>query len=459
VKYGVTQNLTADFTLNTDFAQVEADEQQVNLTRFSLFFPEKRDFFLENPGLFAFGGVAVNSGQPTSDAPMLFYSRRIGLNQGRVVPLRAGGRLTGRVGRFSMGLMNIQTGEESQSRSPSTNFSVVRLKRDILRKSSVGLIATNRSQTIAANGTNSVYGLDGAFSFFENLTFDTYWARTRTTNLSGDDASYRGAMSYAGDRYGVELERLRVGSHFNPEVGFVRRFDMRRSSAQFRFSPRPKRMTRIRKFGYQGSIDYVENGAGRLETRDNQAQFSIEFQNSDRFTTSYTDSYEFLPRPFSIAPGVVLPVRGYDSGKVLASYNMGTQRRTSGTISTEYGTFYSGHRLALGLSGGRVNVTSQLSVEPTYSVNKVDLLEGHFTTHLAGSRVTYSITPLMFASALLQYNSTSHLVSTNARLRWEYAPGSELFVVYNEERDTFATRFPDLANRSFIVKINRLLRF
>jgi hypothetical protein len=459
VKYGVTQNLTADFTYNTDFAQVEADEQQVNLTRFSLFFPEKRDFFLENPGLFAFGGVAVNSGQPTSDAPMLFYSRRIGLNQGRVVPLTAGGRLTGRVGRLSLGVMNIETGEESQSASPATNFSVVRVKRDILRKSSVGLIATNRSVTINRTGSNAVYGFDGAFGFFENLTFDTYWARTQTTGLSGDDASYRGNMSYAGDRYGVELERLRVGSHFNPEVGFVRRLDMRRSSAQFRFSPRPQRSRRIRKFGYQGTIDYVENGAGRLETRDSEAQFSIEFQNSDRFTASYVDSYEFLPRPFVIAPTVVLPVRGYDSGKTRVSYSMGTQRRLSGNLSAEYGTFYSGHRLALGLSGGRLNLTSQLSVEPTYSVNDVDLAEGAFTTHLAGSRVTYSITPLMFASALLQYNSTNHMVSTNARLRWEYAPGSELFVVYNEDRDTRFPSFPGLASRSIIVKVNRLLRY
>ena len=459
VKYGVTQNLTADFTYNTDFAQVEADEQQVNLTRFSLFFPEKRDFFLENPGLFAFGGVSVNSGQATSDAPMLFYSRRIGLNQGRVVPLTAGGRLTGRVGRYAVGLMNIQTGDEAVSGSASTNFSLVRLKRDVLRKSSIGLIATGRSVTMTGAGSNTVYGVDGAFAFFENLSFDTYWARTRTTGLSGDDTSYRGALAYAGDRYGVEMERLAVGSHFNPEVGFVRRDDMRRSSGLLRFSPRPTSSTVVRKYSWQGSIDYVENGAGRLETRDVEGQFGVEFHNSDRFTASYVRSYEFLPSPFRIAPGIVLPVRGYDSRKWRLSHALGTQRLMSGTVSAEYGSFYSGHRTAIGLTGGRLKITSQLSVEPTYSVNRVELLEGSFTTHLAGSRVTYSMTPLMFTSALLQYNSTNHVMSANARLRWEYAPGSELFVVYNEERDTVARRFPDLANRSFIVKINRLLRF
>jgi hypothetical protein len=458
VKYGVTQNLTADFTYNTDFAQVEADEQQVNLTRFSLFFPEKREFFLENPGLFAFGGVAVNSGQPTSDAPMLFYSRRIGLNQGRVVPLTAGGRLTGRVGRYAVGLMNIQTGNEAVSRSPSTNFSLVRVKRDLLRKSSIGLIATGRSVNTNGRGSNAVFGVDGAFSFFQNLFFDTYWARTQTTGRSGDDASYRSALTYAGDRYGVELERLAVGNNFNPEVGFVRRYDMRQSSGSLRFSPRPKSSTLVRKYSWQGSINYVENRAGRLETRDDEGRFDIEFQNSDRFMTTYTSSYEFLPRPFRIAPGIVLPVRGYDSNKLRVSHSLGTQRVMSGTAAVEYGSFYSGHRLALGLSSGRLKVTSQFSLEPTYSINKVDLLEGSFTTHLAGSRVTYTMTPLMFASALLQYNSTNHLMSANARLRWEYAPGSELFVVYNEERNTLTRSFPSLNNRAFIVKFNRLFR-
>src|SRR6185295_18448693 len=141
------------------------------------------------------------------------------------------------------------------------------------------------------------------------------------------------------------------------------------------------------------------------------------------------------------------------------SYNMGTQRTISGNMFAERGSFYDGDRTSVGFSSGRVKITSQLSVEPTYTINKVDLLEGSFTTHLAGSRVTYSMTPLMFAAALLQYNSTNHTVSANARLRWEYRPGSELFVVFNEERDTSSRQFPDLSNRAFIVKVNRLLRF
>jgi hypothetical protein len=460
VKYGITQNLIADFTYNTDFAQVEADEQQINLTRFSLFFPEKREFFLENPGLFAFGGVAtVNQGQLTSDAPMLFYSRRIGLNQGRVVPLEAGGRLTGRIGRYSLGLLNLQTGDERVSRSRPTNFSVVRLKRDVLRRSSIGLIATGRSVSMDGSGSNAVYGVDGLFSFFNTIDVNTSWARTRTTGLAGDDASYRASFGYVADRYGVELERLAVGANFNPEVGFVRRSDVRRTAGNLRFSPRPRSSRVVRKYSWTASLDYSENGAGRLETRDVDGQFGIEFQNSDRFTATLGGAYELLLRPFRIAPGIFVPVGGYDTERVRLQFTLGTQRRMSGNFFGEHGSFYSGHRTAVGYTGGRVNLSPRLSVDPTYSINRVRLAEGSFTTRLAGARVTYSLTPLMFVGALLQYNSTNHTVATNARLRWEYRPGSELFVVFNEERDTLARNFPGLANRSFIVKINRLLRF
>ena len=458
VKYGVTQNLTADFTYNTDFAQVEADEQQVNLTRFSLFFPEKREFFLENPGLFTFGGVGTGFGS-SGDAPLLFYSRRIGLNRGRVVPIQGGGRLTGRVGKYAIGVMNIRAGEERVSLSQPTNFAVVRLRRDVLRRSSVGLIATHRSVTIDGSGSNAAYGVDGLFSFFDNLNINTFWAKTRTSAVSGDDVSYQTQLDYGGDRYGVVLDSLAVGAHFNPEVGFLRRSDIRRSYGSLRFSPRPRASRLVRRLSWTGSLDYVENGAGRPETRDAEGEFGIEFHNADRFTARYVNSYELLSAPFRIAPGVVLPSRDYEYQRLAVTYNLGPPRRLAGNLSLDVGSFYSGRRTALGFGSGRLNVTPQFSLEPTYSINKVDLDEGSFTTHLAGSRIVYTMTPFIFTSALLQYNSTNHTMAANVRLRWEYAPGSELFVVYNDERDTLTPRFPDLANRAFIVKVNRLLRF
>ena len=189
VKYGLSRNLTVDFTANTDFAQVEADELQVNLTRFSLFFPEKREFFLENRRTFEFGGGG-------GDTPILFYSRRIGLQDGREIPIAAGGRMTGRIGGYDLGLVHIRTGAEAVSGARPTGFSVARLKRDVLRQSSVGVLFAERSVGLNAPGRNGTFGADGAFSFLENrLAIDAYWARTWTPAAAGDESSYRGALT------------------------------------------------------------------------------------------------------------------------------------------------------------------------------------------------------------------------------------------------------------------------
>jgi hypothetical protein len=461
-KYGITQNLTADLTLNTDFAQVEADEQQVNLTRFSLFFPEKRDFFLENQGTFAFGGAGgVSGGSAGGDAgetPLLFYSRRIGLSQGREVPILGGGRLTGRIGRAQIGLLNIQTRDDDVAQAAATNFTVVRVKRDILRRSSIGAIVTGRSIAQNGLGTNEAIGVDGTFAFFSNLAFNTYFAKTRSKNVDTDDISYRAQLDYAGDRYGAQLERLAVGDNFNPEVGYLRRDDIRRNYALFRFSPRPKSIKSIRKFSSIGSLTYTENRAGRLETRIVDGEFGVEFQNSDKFTVGVNDDYEFLKIPFAIVPTVRIPVGGYQFTTARAGYNFGQQRPYSGNLLVERGSFYNGDRTTVTFNRSRLNLSPQFSIEPSVSVNWVDLTQGSFTARLFGSRVTYTMTPLMFVSAFLQYSSTANAVSSNIRLRWEYMPGSELFIVFNEERDTLTPKFPGTRNRSLILKINKLFR-
>jgi len=457
-KYAITQNLTADFTVNTDFAQVEADEQQVNLTRFSLFFPEKRDFFLENPGLFVFGGGGgFNAGR--SDTPILFYSRRIGLNGGHIVPIDAGSRVTGRVGRFNIGVLDIQTGDERTSGTRPTNFSTVRIKRDVLGRSSIGLIATGRSVAQSGPGSNVAYGVDGTFGLHPDLNIDAYWARTSTQGLPDDDTSYRTLVDYNGQTYGFQAERLVVGGHFNPEVGFVRRADIRKSYAQARYSPYPKSLGPVRRLSFTGSLGYVENGAGRREARDIDGDFAIDFDTADRLSVNSSRAYEFVPRPFRIATGVTVPMGGYEYGSTTIAFQGGQQRTFNGRLALERGSFYDGMKTTASLSTGRATLSPQLSVEPTFSVNAVDLPAGSFTATLIGSRVTYTMTPFMFTSALLQYNSDARNVSANVRLRWEYRPGSELFVVYNEERDTLARGLPDLKNRAFIVKVNRLLRF
>ena len=469
IKYGVTQNLTADFTINTDFAQVEADEQQVNLTRFSLFFPEKREFFLENQGAFQFG-TAGGFGQGTAEAPILFYSRRIGLNQGLEVPILAGGRLTGRAGAFTLGVLNIQTDDEPTGNALSTNFSVFRVKRDLLRRSSVGAIFTNRSVSTRSQspGSNQAYGLDLALAFHDNLSVTSYWAQTRTTGMTGNDSSYGSSLVLNGDRYGVTAEHLFIDVNFSPEVGFLRRDDMRKNFGSFRFSPRPTAIEAIRKFSWEGSYNHITDASGFVETRETQGLFGIELENSDRFDAGYRQTYDFLKRPFPIADGIVVPVAGYDFSTTQVDYTFGSQRRLAGRLGLEHGSFYGGTKttLAIGGSGrgsfggGRIEVTPQLSLEPGMSLNWVTLPQGDFTTTLVTTRATYTMTPLMFVSALVQYNSDTNGLSTNLRLRWEYQPGSEVFVVYNEQRDTLTpNRYPELENRAFIIKVNRLFRF
>ena len=458
VKYGITQNLAADLTVNTDFAQVEADEQQVNLTRFSLFFPEKREFFLENQGLFAFGGAGVGPFGGGGGTPVMFYSRRIGLEQGREVPLDVGGRLTGRVGAFSIGALSIHTGDESVSGAQPTTFSVVRVKRDLLRRSSIGAILTRRSLSTWSPGSNETYGLDATFAFYDNVSVNAYWAKTRTQGFE-DDVSYRANFEYGGDRYGVAVERLVVGTGFNPEVGFLRRDDMERSFGSFRFSPRPRSIAAIRKLSWSARLDYITDRAGVLETRGAQGRFGIEFESSDAFDVSVDRNYELLKEPFPIAPGVTIPIGGYRFQEVRTSFSFGQQRRLSGRVSAQHGSFFSGERTSVGFTSGRLEVTQQLSVEPSVSVNWVDLAEGSFTTELVTARTTYSVTPLMFVSALVQYNSSNRSLGANIRLRWEYQPGSELFVVYDEQRDTMIRGYPELDTRAFIVKITRLFRF
>ena len=460
VKYGVTQNLTADFTYSTDFAQVEVDEQRVNLTRFSLFFPEKREFFLEARGNFDF---ARGAGLGGAGAPTLFFSRRIGLQGGDVVPILAGGRLTGKIGAFDVGALNIQTGNELLSGAQTTNFTVLRVKRDILRRSTIGGIFTNRSVSLLGDGSNQVYGIDGRLAFFDDVTLLGYVARTRTADRPGRDASYLAQFDYAGDRYGVNLAHLVIEDNFNPEIGFMRRDNIRRTTASGRFSPRPSSIDWVRRFSLSAGLDYTQSADDRvLETRQQDVAFEVQLENSDRFTVSATDRYELLRQPFTIAPGVTVPVGGYGFRSVLVGYAFGQQRPVSGSIAVGTGELWNGDITVVELGRGRVEVTPQLSVEPSLSLNWVELPEGNFATNLSRVRVSYTVSPRMFFSGLLQHNSSGNTFSTNVRLRWEYSPGSELFVVYTEDRDTdpfLPDRRTDLRNRGFVVKMNRLFRF
>ena len=461
-KYSVTKGLTLDLTYNTDFAQVEDDTQQVNLTRFNLQFPERREFFLEGSGLFTFGNPGVGGGGGgSSNTPVIFFSRRIGLNNGRPVPVAGGGRLTGRAGPYSVGLLNIQSKDDPASSTKPTNFSVLRLKRNILRRSNVGLIYTRRMETAdGGSPPGETFGFDGLYSLSTSLNVTGYYARTRTRGLKGRDDSHLLSFDFSADRYAFQAQHIGVGTNFNPQIGFLRRTDFTRSFVQGRFSPRPARnhWKAIRRFVYQGNVEYIDNNAGRLDFREQEGQFLVEMLNGDQLNVDYTRDYEFIPKDFAISSKVTVPVGGYTSNNLLTSYALGMRRFLSGSVSFQQGQLYGGTRRTVGLSGGRMELSSQLAIEPSISANWIHLPWGAFTTTVVTGRTTYTMSPRSFLSALVQYSSSSHTFSTNARFRWEYRPASELFVVYSDGRDTAQPGVPMLTNRAFIVKITKLFR-
>ena len=462
LKYGVTANLTADLTYNTDFAQVEVDEQQVNLTRFNLVFPEKREFFLEGRGLFDFArgsGAGGGNNSGSNVTPTLFYSRRIGLNKGRPIAIDLGGRLTGRAGGFGLGVMNIQAGDEATTATPGTNFTVIRVKRDVLKRSSVGALFSNRSNASVGQGASQTYGMDGTFSFLQDFNLTGYYARTKLPGVSSDDASYQGRFDYSADRYGARLDYLVVGDNFVPDVGFIKRDNFKRTFGTVRYSPRVRRIASLRQLTWEASGEYFVNGAGRQESRQQAGVFTAERENSDLVKVEFDANYELLVKPFAIARGVTIPVGGYDFSNVTTSYTFGQQRRMSGAVALQAGHFYDGTITALNISSARVGVTTHLSLEPSISLNHVDLPAGQFTSRLYRTRADYGFTPQMFVSGLLQFNSSDQTVSSNLRFRWEYRPGSEFFAVYADERATAASATAALRNRSFALKGTRLLRF
>ena len=463
-KYGVTKGLTFDFTYNTDFAQVEADESQVNLTRFSLFFPEKREFFLEGQGIFNFGGRGARafSFDGPSDAPVMFFSRRIGFEDGLEVPILAGGRLTGRAGAFSLGLLNITTDEALGGLIPQMNYSVVRVKRDVLARSNIGFIGTYRTENLDRTGSNGLLGVDGNFTFYDNLNINAYYAKTDTPELDQGDTSYRGAVKFDADLYGFEAEHMLIDPDFNPELGFMRRRDIRKTRAGARYSIRPAAIEAIRKVDFDGRYnDYRTVSGGQVESQIFDVETRVRFESGDFARFTYSHNFEAIFEDFEISDGVFIPVGNYRFDRVRAGMWFSRHRRLSGWVGVEVGSFFGGTRTELTLMRrNRVEVTPQFSLEPGININWIDLPQGAFTTSLVRLRATYTISPRSFVGALVQYNSEANAFTTNLRFRWEYRPGSDVFFVYSDGRDTLAgSGIPTLENRSVIVKVTRLFRF
>jgi hypothetical protein len=446
-KYGITPSLTLDLTYNTDFAQVEVDEQRTNLTRFPLFFPEKRPFFLENAGTFSAG---------TPQAVDLFFTRRIGIDPNGVpVPILGGGRVSGRVGGMTVGALQIMT-EESPAQ-PANSYSVARVAREVGARSRYGVIGVQRIATDSTGNRNGTYGADARIGVGEAWTFDAWGAMTSTPGMPGDPYAFSGRANYATAKWNATARTIRVGEEFNPEVGFLNRPE----AYQF-YELSAMRMARNENLkwlkqwnphaSYRGHYrfdGYRQSGQWHVDLTE------VEFAKGGRFGPEFNYFYEGLVAPFAIAPGVVLPPGNYAYAVYGLDWATNPALPLSMVVRGDFGPFYNGTR-----NGGSATFTvrhgASLSSSLLVDYNDVTLDQGSFTRELVGARVAYFFTPRVFLQTLAQYSNQAHAWTANARFGWLSTAGTGLFIVFNDAEQAggfFDWQRPQ--SRSLVIKYAR----
>jgi hypothetical protein len=453
VKYGVTPSLTLDGTFRTDFSQVEVDQQQVNLTRFNLFFAEKREFFLENSGLFR---VAGNRGGNTAGASdfIPFFSRRIGLSDnGQPIPIVGGSRLTGRTGAYDIGVVAMRT--EAAQGVPANNFLVGRVTRNFLDNSWIGVIATSRDSTTAGD-FNHLYGADVNLRFFSRrLELASYLMRTDTPGREGRNAARMAEAAWRDNDLSFEGRYEELQDNFNPEVGFVRRRNFRHYFSNVSWMPRVGWHPSIRNLLFSADVNHYGDSHGRLETRGAILTAGVAFGNGAAINVNAMPTFERLRSPFVLRRDRVVAPGDYEYDRWSVVLNSDKSRLLSGNLAVESGEFWNGRSTSV--SGGvDFRPDQHLTVGGTFSRNEVKLASGPFTTTLIGARVQASFTTKMFLNTFLQYNADTDQFTANTRFNIIHHPLSDLYVVYNEQRETLSG---GLAARALILKFTNLFDF
>ena len=462
-RVGLTSTLTADLTFRTDFAQVEADEEVVNVTRFSLFFPEKRQFFTESAGLFNYGKPGVESGDFGPGLLPLFYSRRIGLHDGREVPLMGGGRVTGRVGPYSVGVLNLETDSASFTGSNGqllsfgrANYSVVRVKRDLFSQSTLGAIVLNRQGGPGA-AYNRAAGLDFNWVINGDARFTTLLARTFSPGDSKGEVAAAFDFAFQRDAYNFDLTYLDVGEGFNAEMGYIRRTDVRNPRVKAAWTPRPG-WKGIRQLSFGGLVEgYITHG-GRTESQTRQAVAGVTFSDTSMLEFDVSRDYDLLEEPWALGRTTLAP-GGYRWTTARVAYASSPRHRVAGSGYAETGSYYGGDRTTV--SGSVTLIPREtLSIDLGYTRNRITLPSAEpYLTNTVSTRVSYSFSPTLFAKAFVQYNDDRRVATLNLLLWSIYRPGSDLYIVYNEGRDTGldGPRLVRVRNRSLAVKLTRWL--
>ena len=448
-KYSITPSLTLDATYNTDFAQVEVDELQVNLDRFSLFFPEKRPFFLENAGHFAVG---------TPEEVELFFSRRIGIDgNGVVQPIDGGLRLSGKLGSATnVGLLHMRT--DGAAGVPANDYSVARVSRELPNRSSIGALLVER-QGERSGDHNHTYAIDGRWGIGEELVIESYVAATETPGMRGDNHALHLKGNYSSETWSNQLGYTKVGENFNPEVGFLRRRNYEKGEFLVFRRIRPKDWLGMYEIRPHVSFRGFWDDEGFWESGFLHVDSHWEWRNGWEIHTGVNFSHEGVKRPFEINPGTFVLPGEYDHEEAQLVLESDEAKPLSFSLQSIFGGFFGGHR-ASNQATLRYRYRDAFSSELTWSRNELDLpfANGEFDVNVGRLRLSYSFSPKVLLQALVQYDDRRDLVATNIRFSWLQSANAGLYLVYNEiDDDTVGG--PIDKRRELVVKFSRILNF
>ena len=446
--YNVTPGLRANLTVNTDFAQTEVDQRLVNLTRFPLFFPEKRDFFLDGATFFNFY-LGRNNREPNAASVQPFFSRRIGLHtDGSPQKINYGAKLTGQVGKQDVGFLHVRTDEAGSA--PAEDFTVMRIKRRLFTQSYVGMFYSRRHANTAGSRSLETAGVDfrlvtSQFQRSKNLEFNGFllW-NTNPVGTVDNNLAYGVRLDYPNDRWEARVSFTEVQENHNPAIGFTRRRGFRGYGPRLMFAPRPRQHRWIRQLTFGVDADVRTDVNNRLLTKKlNIMLLDVNLHSQERFSLEVIPTYERLERTFEISPGIELPAgTDYDFVRYRATFNTANRRIFAIQGKLEAGTFFSGTRKQVGARVGfrpRPGVTVNFDNE----WNRISLNEGRFDTFLHRLVVDTQFSPWLYLVNNVQYDSVSDLMGWQSRLRWIVTPGNDLFVIYTHNwlDDTQFDRF------------------
>tara|TARA_Y100000588_G_scaffold387530_1_gene485511 strand:- start:5555 stop:8365 length:2811 start_codon:yes stop_codon:yes gene_type:complete len=450
LRYGITSNIGLDVSYKTDFAQVEGDQEQTNLTQFSLFFPEKREFFLEGANLFEFGEAARFRGSGTEPPTLLFYSRRIGLEEKRKVPIQVGAKIAGKEGRTSIGALTVLTDPISfEDDSDSihvrrTNYSVLRVKRDLFARSNVGFIMVNKQIDGTLDGWNTynrAAGIDFSYSPTSKLNFQGFAARTWDSNIEGTGDAGFFFLNYRGGKFWSRLKYLDVEENFEPAVGFINRRDdlpgFRRYNVYLRWRPRPS-FANVRYMSIGPELELFADRANNVKYWTGEASWYTLFNNGDAWSTQLTRFYDVVTEQFAPSDrqsDVIIPPGTYKFTTFRTGPRPSGKRWIVPRFSFEAGTYYTGKRYTF-RSQSEFRPTGRASFEVDYRGNWIRLPQANLSIHTLSTRFLYSITTNFFVKVFSQWNNDDETVGTNFLLNWQYRPGSDIFLVFDSGYDT-----------------------